>query len=309
MSGKLIAALAIVLIVLAVAAAVWVWTPDRDRTMLEAKYARGPSDFVQVSGVRLHVRDTGPKNAPAVVMLHGFASSLHTWEPWAQTLSSDYRVIRFDLPGAGLSGSDPANDYTDARSLHILTGLLDKLDISSASITGNSIGGRIAWKFAADQPARVDKLILIAPDGFESTGFEYGKKPDVPSMLKLMRYALPASVLRMSLAPAYANPKALTHEVVTRYHDLLLAPGVREALMTRMEQTILENPVPNLRRIEAPTLLLWGEHDAMIPIANAQDYVRALKQSALIALPGLGHVPHEEDPARSLEPVVAFLNR
>ncbi len=306
MTAKVIAALAIALIVVVTAAGSWLWTPDRDRAALEAKYA-GASDFINVSGVRLHVRDTGPKTAPAVIMLHGFGSSLHTWEPWAQTLAGDYRVIRFDLPGAGLSSIDPTHDYSDARSLQILTALMDQLSVSRAHVIGNSIGGRIAWKLAAQHPSRVDKLILISPDGFESSGFEYGKKPDVPSFVKLMRYVLPSPVLRMNLEPAYADPSALTDDVVTRYHELMLAPGVRDALIVRMEQTILEDPVPHLRRIEAPTLLLWGEQDAMIPISNAQDYVRALKQSTLVGLASLGHVPHEENAARSLEPVLTFL--
>lgn len=307
MTGKVIAILAIVLIVGAVAAGSWLWTPDRSRAALEARYANGPSDFIDVSGVRLHVRDTGPKTARAVILIHGFGSSLHTWEAWAQVLERDYRVIRFDLPGSGLSSADPADDYTDARSLLVLDALMDRLDVPRATLMGNSIGGRIAWKFAAQNPSRVDKLVLISPDGFESKGFEYGKKPHVPSMIKLMRYALPKPIFRMNLEPAYADPSALTDDVVTRYHDLMLAPGARDALLARMEQTVLQDPIPTLRRIDASTLLLWGEKDAMIPISNAQDYVGALKRSRLAPLAGLGHVPQEEASARALVPVAAFL--
>jgi pimeloyl-ACP methyl ester carboxylesterase len=298
-----------VLIVVFVALGLWLWTPDRDRATLEAKYAHGPADFLEVAGIRLHVRDTGPKAAPAVILVHGFGSSLHTWEAWAQTLAGDYRVIRFDLPGAGLTGPDPTGDYTDARSLPILAGLMDRLGLARASLIGNSIGGRIAWKFAAEYPARVDKLVLVSPDGFESPGFEYGRKPDVPSFVRLMRLALPASVLRMNLAPAFGDPAALTDDLVTRYHDLMLAPGVRDAMIARMEQAVLQDPVPLLRRIQAPTLLLWGERDAMIPFANARDYVGALAHATLVPLAGLGHVPQEEAPARSLQPVIAFLKR
>lgn len=307
MTGKVIEVLALVLIAVAIAAASWLWTPDRDRAALEAKYATSPDDFVNVSGIRLHVRDTGPKTAQAVILVHGLGSSLHTWEAWAQTLAAEYRVIRFDLPGAGLSSPDPTNDYTDARSLQALAALMDHLKIDRASLIGNSIGGRIAWKFAAQNPSRVDRLVLIAPDGFESRGFEYGKKPQLPSVVKLMRYFLPASVLRMNLEPAYADPRALSDDVVTRYHELMLAPGGRDALIARMQQTVLENPIPFLSRIETPTLLLWGNKDAMIPLSNAQDYLRALKRSTLVTLDEMGHVPHEESPARSIEPVAAFL--
>jgi pimeloyl-ACP methyl ester carboxylesterase len=299
----------VALVVLIAVVGLWLWTPDRDRATLESRYARGPGDFIDAAGIRLHVRDDGSRMAPVVILLHGFGSSLHTWEPWAQVLARDYRVVRFDLPGAGLSAPDPTGDYTDARSLQVLSALMDRLGVSRTSLIGNSIGGRIAWKFAATYPARVDKLVLISPDGFASPGFEYGKKPDIPAVLGLMRYALPEAVLRMNLKPAYADQAALTDALVTRYHHLLLAPGIRDAMIARMAQTILQDPVPMLRRIDAPTLLLWGDKDAMIPPANAQDYLRALPHGTLVSLAGLGHVPHEEAPARSLEPVADFLKR
>ena len=92
---------AIILALLCIA--LWLWTPDRSRAALEAKYLTQPGEMLEVAGVRLRVRDTGPKGAPALIMLHGFGSSLETWEPWARALQTDYRVIRFDLPGTGLS--------------------------------------------------------------------------------------------------------------------------------------------------------------------------------------------------------------
>jgi pimeloyl-ACP methyl ester carboxylesterase len=301
---KLIAAVAMVLLALL---AYWLWTPDRDRAALEAKYANAPDDFIEVAGIRLHVRESGPKTAPAVILLHGFGSSLHTWEAWAQTMSRSMRVIRFDLPGAGLTGPDPKGDYTDARALEILAALMDRLGVARASLVGNSIGGRIAWTFAAKNPARVDKLVLVSPDGFASPGFQYGRAPEVPAFLGAMRYVLPKAILRMNLEPAYADPARLGDAVVTRYHDLMLVPGVRDAMLARMRQTVLQDPRPLLKQIAAPVLLLWGEKDAMIPVANAQDYVKVLKQSMLVVLPGLAHVPQEEAAERSLVPVQAFL--
>jgi pimeloyl-ACP methyl ester carboxylesterase len=300
----------VILVLLAialVAIALWLWTPDKARAALEAKYLNEPSDMIEVSGVNLHVRDTGSKQAPAVILLHGFGSSLHTWEAWARALQGEYRVIRVDLPGSGLSSPDPTGDYTDARSIELLTALMDRLDVARASLLGNSIGGRIAWTFAAQNPERVTKLVLISPDGFESPGFAYGQKPEVPGMVKLMRYVLPRPLLRMNLAAAYGDPSALTDETVERYYDLMLAPGVRDAMIARMEQTVREDPEPILRRIHAPTLVVWGEKDAMIPFSNAADYARVLPESTLASFPELGHVPQEEAPAESLAPVQAFL--
>jgi len=299
------AAIALVAFVGAVA---WLWTPDRDRAALERTYLAAPGDLLPVAGTVLHVRDSGPRDAPAVVLVHGFGASLHTWEPWAHVLEASHRVIRFDLPGSGLSPPDPTHDYTDARSLALLTALLDRLGVAHANIVGHSIGGRIAWKFAAREPQRVDKLVLISPDGYASPGFEYGRPPDVPAVLKLMRYALPKALLRMNLAPAYADPSRLSDASVTRYHDLALAPGARDAMLERMAQTVLEDPVPILRTIRAPTLLLWGERDAMIPFANAADYLKAIPDVRLASVPGAGHVPHEELPAAALVPVQAFID-
>ncbi len=301
--------LGVMLVVLAVAliGGIWLWTPDRPRSALEARYLNAPTDTVEAAGVRLHVRDSGRKDAPVVILLHGFGASLHTWEAWAQALAADFRVIRFDLPGAGLSTPDPTGDYTDARSLQVLAALMNHLGVPRASLVGNSIGGRIAWRFASEHPDRVDKLVLVAPDGFASPGFEYGKAPEVPAVLGLMRYALPKAVLRMNLAPAYGDPAALTDALLTRYHDLMLAPGAREAMLARMAQTVLQDPVPLLQRIKAPVLLVWGEKDAMIPFANAADYTKALAHSSVVSFPALGHVLQEEAPAVTLAPVRAFL--
>lgn len=295
------------LVLIALLVAFLLWTPDRDRASLEAAYLAAPGDLVEVAGVRLHLRDSGPKDAPAVILIHGFGSSLHTWEPWAQVLAADHRVIRFDLPGSGLSAADPTGDYTDARSLQLLVALMDRLGVAHASVVGHSIGGRIAWTFAARHPERVDKLVLVAPDGFASPGFAYGTPPEMPSSVQLMRYVLPKPLLRMSLEPAYADPSLLSDALTTRYHDLMLAPGSRDALIARMQQTTLVDPLPLLRGIRAPTLLLWGEADAMIPVANAADYLKAIPDARLVSLPGVGHLPHEEAAQRSIVPVGAFL--
>ena len=295
-------------VVLALLGAGWAWTPDLDRATLEAKYLAAPGDMVELAGTRLHLRDTGPRDAPAVVLLHGFGASLHTWEPWAQALQSHYRVIRFDLPGSGLSPPDPGNDYSDARSRALLDAVLAHAGLAQATLVGHSMGGRIAWQFAAREPQRVRALVLVAPDGFASPGFEYGKAPEVPALLGLMRYVLPEPVLRRSLQPAYANPAVMTDALAQRYHELLRAPGARDAMLARMGQITLEDPVPWLRRIGAPTLLLWGELDAMIPLRNAADYQRAMPAATLVTLPGIGHLPHEEDPAGSLVPLRTFLD-
>ena len=285
----------------------WLWTPDVPRARLEARYMDSPADLRSVGPWQLHVRQSGPPDAPAVVLLHGFGSSLHTWDAWAQGLATTHRVVRIDLPGSGLSPPDPAHDYRDERSLAMLIALMDSLGLQRTSLVGHSMGGRIAWTFAAKFPERVDKLVLVAPDGFASFGFEYGKPMDVPATLGLMRHVLPKPLLRMNLKSAYARPEALSDAVTTRYHDLILAPGARQAMLDRLRQTVLQEPLPLLRQIKAPTLLVWGEADVMIPLSNAQDYLQALQSSRLVSWPQVGHLPQEEAAELSLKAVADFL--
>ena len=295
------------LFIATVAGVALLYTPDKPRAVLEAAYARPPSVFIAVAGTRLHVRDTGPRAAPAVILLHGFGSSLQTWDAWVPGLEADNRVIRFDLPGFGLTGADPSGDYSDRRSVGIVLGLMDQLSIQRATLVGNSMGGRIAWTLAALHPDRVTKLVLMAPDGFASPGMQYGVAPTVPWLMRLLPYTLPTFMLRSGLAPAYADPSALTQARLDRYRDMMLAPGVRRSILARMPQTVLVPPEPLLARIEAPTLLLWGRKDAMVPITNAADYQRVIPQCRLVSLPNVGHLPQEEAPAESLAVLRSFI--
>jgi len=299
-------ALACILLALVLGAAL-LYTPDKSRAGLDTTYHVARTDYRDVAGLRLHLVDSGPRDAPAIILLHGFGSSLETWGAWATRLSAHYRVIRYDLPGFGLTGPDPTGDYSDRRGLQVLAAVMDSLGLRRASLVGNSLGGKLAWSFAAQSPGRVDRLILISPDGFASPGFEYGKSPKVPTSLKLLRLTLPRILVRLSLAPAYGNPSALTPATVTRYRDMMLAPGVRGAMLSRLAQVMLTDPHAELARIQAPTLILWGEQDRMIPFRNAEDYVKAIPHAQLVALPGLGHVPFEEAPDAAYAPVERFL--
>lgn len=284
------------------------YTPDETRSRLEARYLVSAGDYVQLAGLRLHLRDTGPSGAPAIVLLHGFGSSLQTWDAWVGRLCERYRVIRYDLPGFGLTGADPTGDYSEARGIEVLQAVLDHLQIRRSVLIGNSMGGKLAWEFAAQHPERVEKLVLISPDGFASPGFAYGQPASVPAMLRLLPYSMPKALLRMSLVSAYGDPAALSDDIVTRYWDMMRAPGVRRAVIERLKQTILQEPEPMLRRVQAPTLLIWGEKDGMIPFDNSTDYLKNLPHATLVPLPGLGHVPQEEAPNASLSPVLAFLS-
>jgi pimeloyl-ACP methyl ester carboxylesterase len=297
------------LLLLVIAAAMWLYTPDEDAGVLRAAHAGPPSEFLDVAGLRLHIRDTGPRDGPAVILLHGFGASLHTWEGWAALLADRFRVVRVDLPGFALTGPDPTGDYSDARASVVLAALMDRLGIAQADMVGNSMGGRIAWRFALAEPARVRRLVLVSPDGFASPGRPYGAPEPVPPLVHLLPWMMPRSMVRATLAPAYGDPSRMTEAEVDRAHDLLRAPGVRPAILARMAQHVLEDPRPLLPGLTQPVLLLWGQQDRMIPASHGQDWLAVLPRAELVVLPGLGHVPQEEAPEVSLVPVRAFLER
>ena len=290
--------------------ALWLaWTPDKPADDLLARYAQAGTQLLQISGQRVYLQDTGPRDAGTVVLLHGFGSSLQTWDAWSAVLARDYRVIRFDIAGFGLSGSAANQDYSEAADVRRVLAVLDHLGVQQSVLIGHSMGGRLAWSLAASQPQRVSRLVLIAPDGFPDPTARSEKTFEVSPLLGLIRLSLPQWALKRGLAPAYGDATRLSDAVVTRYQDMLRAPGVRAAVIERMQQSRNSDPVPRLKTIAAPTLLLWGDKDAMIPPANAADYLAAMPLARSVLLPGLGHVPHEENPAASLAPVLSFLKQ
>lgn len=295
------------LLVVLLALAIWLYTPDGRRTALEERWAPAPSTFVEVAGLRLHLRDTGPREAPAILLLHGFGSSLHTWDEVAAGLEDSFRVLRIDLPGFGLTGADPTGDYTDARAHVVIGALLDRLGLDRVHLVGSSMGGRIAWSFAAARPDRVDRLVLMAPDGFASPGIDYNRPPRVPLLMQALPYTLPRFMVKGGMAPAYADAAAMTDALVERYHAMMIAPGVRRAILDRMAGHVLVPPEPLLARIQAPTLLLWGAQDRMVPVTNAEDYLRVLPDARRVVLEGVGHVPMEEAPAEVVRVLREFL--
>lgn len=142
------------------------WTPDLERSELEKRYVASKPQIMEVDGLKVHYKETGPQGAPALLLLHGFGSSLQAWDDWSLKLEQKYRVIRLDLPGFGLTGASPANDYSEEKDLAILTHFADKLGLEKFSVVGHSMGGKMAWSLAASQPERVQALVLMAPRWF-----------------------------------------------------------------------------------------------------------------------------------------------
>lgn len=303
--------------IVAIAAAVGValiWAPDRPSAALEPRWAPPPSTWLQLEGLRVHIRDEGPRDDPQpLVLLHGTSASLHTWDGWASALRDGRRVIRFDLPGFGLTGPlPPLARYDFETYVRVVLGVLDALGLDRVVLAGNSFGGNIAWEVAAAAPGRVDALILVDSAGFPPSatsiplGFRLARTPVVRD---LMEYVLPRSVVTSSLRNVYGDPSRVTPELVDRYYELTLRTGNRAALPRRLAEAPAGHRTHLLAEVRAPTLILWGERDRLIPPSDAQLFARALPGAELHVLPGLGHVPHEEDPETTTALVQSFLAR
>lgn len=277
--------------------------PDRSLESLVPRWAPPPSDFIELDGQLVHYRDQGPSGDPLpLVLIHGTSASLHTWEGWAAELSTTRRVISFDLPGFGLTGPNAEQDYSDARYVAFVRQFLARLGVGRAILVGNSLGGEIAWQVALADPTRVAGLVLIDAAGFDFVpeslplGFRIAR---LPVVREGMRWVLPRRAIENSVLDVYGDPSRVTTALVDRYYELTLREGNRVALMRRMDQ-LAPGPVERLAEIQAPTLILWGGRDRLIPPRWGQAFHERMPGSRLVVFPSLGHVPQEEDPAATL---------
>ncbi|MFO1326041.1 MAG: alpha/beta fold hydrolase [Rubrivivax sp.] len=289
--------------------------PDRPVETLVARWAPPPSDFVEVKGQLVHLRDEGPRADPLpLVLLHGTAASLHTWEGWVRVLKTQRRVITLDLPAFGLTGPFAGqytpDDYRGDTYARFVIDLLDTLKLPRVVLGGNSLGGEVAWRVAALAPTRVERLILVDAAGVPFTpqsvplGFIVARLPVVSW---ISQHLLPRDLVAQGVANVYGDPSRITPALVDRYFELTLREGNRRALALRLRQLGSAEDAERLRALTQPTLILWGGRDRLIPPATGRELQQRIAGSRLVQFDDLGHVPQEEDPARTLEPVKAFI--
>ncbi|WP_341916044.1 alpha/beta hydrolase [Polaromonas sp. YR568] len=302
------------LLVLAAVALVATWAPDQPVEALKPRWAQPPSQFITIDGMQVHLRDEGPRDDPLpIVLIHGTSASLHTWEGWAAALRGQRRVIRFDLPGFALTGPNRQNDYSVEAYVRFVTAVVDQLGVQRFVLAGNSLGGQVAWATAVALPQRVARLVLVDASGYspESAsvppslplGFRIAR---MPALRVLTQYTLPRSIVEKSVRNVYGDPSKVTPELVDLYRDMTLRAGNRQALGRRMDQGY-SGEVAGLKTLAIPTLILWGGQDRLIPLEFGQRFARDITGSRLVVFDELGHVPHEEDPARTVAVVKTFL--
>jgi pimeloyl-ACP methyl ester carboxylesterase len=300
-------------IALALGVFIWSnWAPDKTVAEL-SRWAAPPSTFLDVLGIKVHLRDEGPReDASPIVLLHGTGSSLHAWQGWVDALKTR-RVIRYDLAGFGLTGPAPDHLYSLENDVRLLVALLDKLGIARCVLGGNSLGGAIAWRAALAHPARVEKLILVDAGGYPPhpssvpLGFRLARLARLPIIGFLMEHILPRSLVAQGFRNVYGDPGKVTDEQIERSVELTLRAGNRRALIERAKQRRSGIFAERIRELTLPTLILWGGRDRLIPPDDAERFHNEIAGSELVIFEDLGHAPEEEDPARSVAAVKQFL--
>lgn len=299
------------LLLLALATLLGGCAKDLPAVEAERRYASADSRFLSLSdGVRLHVRDQGPRDAPVLVLAHGSNASLHTWEPWVRELSGRWRVVSFDFPAHGLTGPSASGVYNGATYVRVVQEMADALGIERFTLAGNSMGGYVAWRYALAHPERLTGLILVDAAGYPRDGgapfvFQLARAPVLGEMFSGLTNR---SMLEANLRDVIVDDNLVTPAMVTRYHDLLMREGNRDATLKRLRQK--QDDPDAWRRIASiatPTLVLWGDADPWIPLSDGERFAREIRGAQLVVYRGIGHIPQEETAARSAADVDAFL--
>jgi pimeloyl-ACP methyl ester carboxylesterase len=270
------------------------------------------SRFALVDGVRVHYQEAGLPDAPPVLLIHGFTASNFVWsEVLLPIAESGFRVIAPDLIGFGFSGKPKENEYTIDAQARMIVGLMDHLGIESATLVGSSYGGAVAAVCALDYPERVTRLVLVDAvtndDAKRQWLLRLAASPlagDLISPLLLSSQ----SVLRWRMKSIYApeSKHLFTAERLRTHHRPLRAVSTQRAALTSLRRWRAARIEEEADRIQQPTLLVWGEGDLDIPLANGRRLLEKTPNARLIVFHHCGHMPMEEYPREFTEVVTRF---
>ncbi len=293
-------------------------TPHPATTLPGPALAGPDSRFLDIDGIAVHHRVTGPEDAPTVLLFHHFYGSVATWRHVQDDLSSDHRVVSFDRVGFGLTERPPRsrwngrNPYTREMSARIALALLDDLGERGAVLVGSSAGGTAAIETYARAPRRVRGLALLSPAITGDVGAPAALRPllrtDTAAGLgAVLVRRLAGDVTRERVARSWHDPALADEADVEAYARPLQVTGWDRGLWEAMTA---ERP-PDLRhvvrRIQAPTIVIAGESDRLIRPHWNRRTAAALPHGRFELLPEVGHTPHEERPDLLLPVLRGFL--
>lgn len=291
--------------------------PDRPVETLVARWAPPPSQFIELGGQLVHLRDEGdPRDPLPMLLLHDIGSSLHGWQPWAQRLARTRRVISLDLPGNGLTGPQPDADYRPATTAAFVLQVMDALRLQRVQMLGNGTGGALALQVAAQAPARVERLLLLNPTGLpwqpaqEPPAFIVAR---LPVLHWLSESLLPRALLAAQGQALRGDGSPPPAEQVDRAFELLLREGNRRALHEQLLALEAARQVPadaaaaSWQGLKLPVRILWGQRDRWLPADLADRLAARIPHAELVRLPEAGHLPQEEDAPGAWAAAQAFL--
>ena len=275
---------------------------------LEARYGGEQLRTEIVDGVPIRYRLDGAMDSgqALVVLIHNHFMDQGIWDQWRQTLAPHFTVLSYDLSGHGLTGPDPSGVYTVARDAELLDGLLRQLDARPAALVGSSLGGNVAFTYAAQQPLQA--LVLINSGGLKRPGSNAER--DMPGWADWVFPLIPPAALQKFLAWMITDDAVLTAGLQQRFVEMWRRQGNRPAELARLRQYDTGNPDPLLAQINAPTLILWGADNPQLPVALADEFQAKLSTARsvqVIRYPGAGHVLPVERPVASARDSLSFL--
>ncbi|GAL37357.1 putative hydrolase [Vibrio maritimus] len=208
--------------------------------VVEQKYTNHASKYVTVDGKRVHYRDEG--QGEVVILLHGTSSSLHAWDQWTQILKQDYRVVRMDLPGFGLTGHLPENRYEIVDDIAFLSAFTKQLNIEQAHFVGSSLGGRIGWEYSIEYPEKIKSLTLINALGYPQQSWPPAiEMAQWPVIDRIMEHVTPRFMFSDGLKEVYFDQQLVDAALIDRYYELTTYQDNRQGFTRRVKASLDED--------------------------------------------------------------------
>ena len=255
--------------------------------------------FAVIDGLKIHYTDTGNAAGKPVVLMHGWGCDVSTVASVADAIGHNHRVISIDLPGHGqsdepslLPDGSPWGVYEYANAVEKL---MNKLDISNASLIGHSYGGRVAIILGSRMP--VEKIVLVDSAGIKP------KRP-LSYYRKVYTFKLLKKLLPLILGKKKGNELIEKRRGKAGSADYRNASPMMRMVMSKSVNQDLRHLLPS---IKAPTLLIWGENDTATPLADGRLMEKLIPDSGLVSLEGAGHYSFLDNPSRFKAIINVFL--
>jgi len=291
------------LVVLVVLLAVNTVVTDRETRAAKADVGR----IIDLPGGDLQVREDGPRDAPNIVLLHGFACSIGCWDDVVPALAGDHHVIRIDLLGHG--GSEkPREGYGMEAQARRVSAALDRLGVRRATLVGHSMGGAVATALTKLRRPLVASLVIIdSPSGKDEAHLPFTARLGfVPVLGEAIRRVVPDRVVRDGLESAFAPGFEVPDRFVDDFNDMTYT-SYDDSAAESGDYHDAGALTERLADEHVPLLVIFGSEDQLIDAKSAQGY-RPVPDARIVVLDGAGHSPHVEKPAATARLIRSFLS-